>query len=77
MKSGEGVCEASDVLPTMEATVIAKNVDIEQLRDVMYDITMSVDFITYHTSKKLNRPSGTREQELAIVQSGEKGYLIK
>lgn len=77
MKSGEGVCEASDVLPTMEATVIAKNVDIEQLRDVMYDITMSIDFITYHTSKKLNRPSGTRAQELAIVQSGEKGYLIK
>jgi hypothetical protein len=77
MESGKGTCEASDVLPTMEATVIAKNVDLDQLRTVIYDITMSIDFITYHTSKKLYRPSSTRTQELSIVQTGEKGYLIK
>lgn len=76
MASGEGTCEASDVLPIMGATVIGKNVDVKSIRSVIFDITMDLAFIEYHTSRKLHRPSGTWEEELALVQQLEKGYEI-
>ena len=38
---------------------------------------MDVQFIEYHTSRKLVRPTSTWEQELAIVQILEKGYEVK
>ena len=38
---------------------------------------MDVQFIEYHTSRKLVRPSSTWEQELALTQELEKGYEVK
>ena len=77
MASGEGTCEPSDTLPTMEATVIGINIDVQSIRQVIYDISINESFTEYHTSRKLFRPSGTWNDELKLVQSGEKGYLIK
>lgn len=77
MKSGDGTCEASDVLPTMVATVIGTNVDVQQIRKVIFDITMNVEFIEYHVSRKLVRPTSSWQQELALTQELEKGYAIK
>ena len=77
MASGEGSCEPSDVLPIMGATVIGKNIDLQKIRNVVYDITMSIEFIEYHTSRKLFRPSSTWAQELAYTQELEKGYEVK
>ena len=77
MASGEGTCEASDVLPAMGATVIGKNVDLQELRNVIFEISMTVQFIDYHTKRKLFRPSSTWEQELALTQELEKGYEVK
>ena len=77
MASGEGSCEPSDVLPIMGATVIGKNIDLQKIRNVIYDITMSIEFIEYHNSRKLFRPSSTWAQELAYTQELEKGYEIK
>ena len=77
MKSGDGTCEASDVLPMMVATVIGINIDVQEIRKVIFDITMDVQFIEYHTSRKLVRPSSTWEQELALTQELEKGYEVK
>jgi len=77
MASGEGTCEASDVLPAMGATVIGKNVDLQELRNVIFEISMTVQFIDYHIKRKLFRPSSTWEQELALTQELEKGYEVK
>jgi len=77
IKSGHGTCKASDVLPVMVATVIGTNIDVQKIRDIIFDITMDVKFIEYHTSRKLVRPSSTWEQELTIVQLLEKGYEVK
>ena len=76
MSSGEGTCEASDVLPIMGATVIGRNIDVQSIRPIIFDITMDLSFIEYHNSRKLHRPSGTWEEELALVQQLEKGYEI-
>ena len=38
---------------------------------------MDVQFIEYHTSRKLVRPTSTWEQELAFTQELEKGYEVK
>jgi len=77
IKSGHGTCKASDVLPVMVATVIGTNIDVQKIRDIIFDITMDVQFIEYHTSRKLVRPSSTWEQELTIVQLLEEGYEVK
>ena len=77
MKSGNGTCEASDVLPMMVATVIGININVQEIRKVIFDLTMDVQFIEYHTSRKLVRPSSTWEQELALTQELEKGYEVK
>ena len=77
MASGEGTCEPSDKLPTMEATVIGINIDVQGIREVIYNISISGPFAEYHTSRKLHRPTGSWQDELALAQSGEKGYLIK
>ena len=77
MASKEGSCEASDVLPKMGATVIGKNVDLQELRKVIFEITMTVQFIDYHTKRKLFRPSSTWQKELALTQQLEKGYAVK
>ena len=77
MASGEGSCEASNVLPIMGATVIGTNIDVQQIRKVIYDISMDLQFIEYHNKRKLFRPSGTWQEELDLVQKLEKGYEIK
>ena len=77
IKSGHGTCEASDVLPIMVATVIGTNIDVQKIRDIIFNITMDVQFIEYHTSRKLVRPTSTWEQELAFTQELEKGYEVK
>jgi hypothetical protein len=77
MASGEGTCEVSNVLPTMVATVIGNNIDVQAIRKVIFEITMSIPFIEYHTTRKLFRPSGTWQQELALTQELEKGYEVK
>ena len=76
IKSGHGTCKASGVLPVMVATVIGINIDVQKIRDIIFDITMDVKFIEYHTSRKLVRPTSTWEQELTIVQILEKGYEV-
>ena len=77
MKSGKGSCTPSEVLPMMVATVIGKHVDLWEIRKVIFDITMDIQFVEYHTSRKLTRPTGTWENELVIVQTLEKGYAVK
>jgi len=77
MASGEGTCEASNVLPIMGATVIGTNIDVQKIRKVIYDISMDLQFIEYHNKRKLFRPSGTWQEELDLVQKLEKGYEIK
>ena len=49
----------------------------QSIRGVIYNISISENFVGYHTSRKLHRPSGTWEDELALAQSGELGYKIK
>ena len=75
--SGKGSCRPSEVLPMMVATVIGTNVDLREIRKVIFDITMDIQFVEYHTSRKLTRPTGTWENELVIVQTLEKGYAVK
>ena len=75
--SGKGSCRPSEVLPMMVATVIGKHVDLWEIRKVIFDITMDIQFVEYHTSRKLTRPTGTWENELVIVQTLEKGYAVK
>ena len=74
---GKGSCTPSEVLPMMVATVIGKHVDLWEIRKVIFDITMDIQFVEYHTSRKLTRPTGTWENELVIVQTLEKGYAVK
>jgi hypothetical protein len=54
--------------------MIGTNLDVQLIREILYDITMSVPFIDYHLSRKLFRPSSTWSHELAIVQSLEKEW---
>ena len=61
----------------MVATVIGTNVDVKDIRKVIFDITMNTTFMEYHTSRKLVRPINTWENELVIVQTLEKGYAVK
>ena len=60
----------------MAATVIGKNVDLQEMRAIIYDITMDLQFLEYHNSRKLFRPSSSWEEELAYTQKLEKGYAI-
>ena len=77
MESGDGTCEASDVLPVMVATVIGANIDVQAIREVIFGITMDPQFIEYHTSRKLVRPTGTWQDELILTQELEKGYEVE
>ena len=77
MKSGQGTCEASDVLPIMAATVIGKNVNVKTIRRSIVSISNNDAFTEYHTSRKLYRPSGTWTSEYQLVRELEKGYEIK
>lgn len=74
MESGNGTCEPSNLLPIMQATVIGTNINLRQIREVMFDITMDLQFLEYHNSRQLNRPSNTWDNELSIVQSNEKQW---
>jgi hypothetical protein len=76
-ESGHGSCEASDVLPIMVATVIGTNVDVHEIRKIIYNITTGISFTEYHNSRKLSRPTSTWREELNLTQQLEKGYEIK
>jgi len=75
--SGKGSCRPSEVLPMMVATVIGTNVNLREIRKIIFNITMDIQFVEYHTSRKLVRPINTWENELVIVQTLEKGYAVK
>lgn len=75
--SGKGSCRPSTVLPMMVATVIGKNININMLRSILFDISTNTPFTEYHTTRKLVRPSSTWKQELTLVHELEKGYEIK
>jgi hypothetical protein len=64
-------------LPVMVATVIGNNIDVQAIREVIFDITMDIKFIEYHRSRKLVRPTGTWKDELILTQELEKGYEVK
>jgi hypothetical protein len=66
--SGQGVCKASSVLPVMQATVIGKNIDIEQMRELLLSVTYDEKFINYHSSRQLSRSKASAEQELHIIE---------
>jgi hypothetical protein len=66
--SGQGVCEPSDVLPVMQATVIGKNLDIGAMREVLLSITHDKKFVDYHSSNKLKRSHGTLIEELDSIK---------
>ena len=72
MASGQGSCEVSKDLPIMLATVIGVNVDVQKLRDIIFDISMDIKFIEYHNSKKLVRPSSTWANELDQIRKSER-----
>jgi hypothetical protein len=74
MESELGTCEPSNLLPTMQATVIGTNIDIKQMREVIFEITMDIPFLEYHNSRQLNRPSNTWENELTTVKNYEKQW---
>ena len=74
VESGKGTCEPSNLLPIMQATVIGTNINVGQIREVMFDITMDLPFLEYHNSRQLHRPSNTWENELSIVQDHEKQW---
>ena len=74
--SGQGVCEASDVLPVMQATVIGKNIDINAMRQVLLLISYDEKFKDYHTSRQLERSTATLKQELEIVKQKTKDWKI-
>lgn len=76
-QSGHGTCEASNVLPIMVATVIGTNLDVQEMRRVLFDVTMGADFSEYHDSRQLSRPLGTWSEELELTQRLEKGYEIE
>ena len=77
MNTGHGTCEASDVLPIMAATVIGKNVNVKTIRRSIVNISNNEAFTEYHTSRKLQRPSGSWISEYLLVLELEKGYEIK
>ena len=77
MKTGQGTCEVSDVLPIMAATVIGKNLNVKTIRRLIVNISNNSAFTEYHTSRKLHRPSGTWMSEYLLVLELEKGYEIK
>ena len=77
MKTGQGTCEASDVLPIMAATVIGKNLKVKTIGRSIVNISNNNAFTEYHTSRKLYRPSGTWTSEYQLVRELEKGYEIK
>jgi len=66
--SGQGVCEESDVLPVMQATVIGKNVDTRSMREVLLSIINDKKFVDYHSSRQLKRSTATLEEELDRIQ---------
>ena len=74
MESGKGTCEPSNLLPIMQATVIGTNIDVKQIREVMFDVTMDLPFLEYHNSRQLHRPSNTWDNELSMVQDYEKQW---
>lgn len=76
LATGKGTCTPSDRLPIMQATVIGKNVDIEKMRKVLFDISMNIKFIEYHNKRQLKRPSGTWANELSEVQTHEKSWKV-
>lgn len=72
--SGHGSCKVSDTLPINYATVIGTNIDVIAMRKVIIEITNSEQFKTYHTTRKLVRPSSTWSKELVLVRKGEKNW---
>ena len=72
--SGHGSCKVSDALPINYATVIGTNIDVIAMRKVIIEITNSEQFKTYHTTRKLVRPSSTWSKELVLVRKGEKNW---
>ena len=70
------MCEASDVLPVMQATVIGKNIDINAMRQVLLLISYDEKFKDYHTSRQLERSTATLKQELEIVKQKTKDWKI-
>lgn len=77
LATGKGSCEPSDVLPIMGATVIGTNLDVQEIRKVIYEISMDLQFVEYHTRNNLYRPSSTWQKELALIQQLEKGWQLK
>lgn len=74
--SGQGTCEASTVLPVMQATVIGKNLDVKQMREVLLAVTYDDKFVEYHSSRKLARPTASAEQELQNVKQKTLGWKV-
>jgi len=72
--SGKGECEPSQQLPIMQATVIGTNVDVKEIRKILFDITNSEEFTKYHTSNQLDRPSSDWDSELSNVKTLEKQW---
>lgn len=75
--SGQGVCEASNVLPVMQATVIGKNVDTRSMREVLISITHDKKFVDYHSSRQLKRSTATLEEELDRIQQKTINWKVK
>jgi hypothetical protein len=72
--SGHGTCEVSNTLPINYATVIGTNIDLNSIREIIFDISNDPQFKTYHETRKLIRPSSTWAKELGLVRKGEKNW---
>ncbi len=60
-------------LPIMIATVVAKNVDIAQLRKDVHKIILGDGFVEYHTSKHLQTYlNSTLDEEFKLIKESEK-----
>ena len=73
--SGKGTCTVSKVLPMMHATVIAKNIDLAELRTLLKDIVLNDPlFVEYHSTRQLKVINLDWETELQMAQSSEKAW---
>lgn len=68
VNSGQGTCKPSDILPVMQATVIGKNINVDQLREVILSITNDDKFVQYHRVRQLKKPESNN---LEVIKNNE------
>lgn len=74
MQSNKGTCEVSQDLPIMMATVIGKNLDVRSFRKILMSVSHDANFTEYRSSRQLERPEDTWNNELSMVKGSESSW---